>query len=213
MRRMPILLLAPSILLLAAVLPAQDAAPARPKSVDSPGTTPDPEQERLAFEFVREHHAELAELLVSLRGRDPREYAAAIRELGRARENLDRLRRRDPNRAPLVLETWKAGSRVQLLTARLVSDPGSRRDAELRRALTDQLAAQLALQKYDRAQLQARIDQLDQAIRRQEERADTVIDARLRAVQKKARRVRRQAEAETQAPPASSPPRTQGDSM
>jgi hypothetical protein len=210
MRRVLILLLVPSLTILAAVISAQEAGPDRSDPRDPPRKA---DRERLALQFAREHHAELSELLRPLRERAPAEYAEAIRELSRTREQLDRIRRRDPNRAALVLDTWKAGSRVRMLAARLVSTPESPREAELRQALADQLAAQLALQKYDRAQLQKRLDQLDRSIHKQEQRADSLIEARLRAVRKKAQRVRRQAETEEQAPSAPSPARTQGDSM
>lgn len=213
MRRVLILLLVPALTIFAAAISAQDAAPARSESRTPASVTRKADRERLALDFVRRHHKELAEVLGSLRERNPEEYAEAIRELVRARENLDRIRRRDPDRAVLVLDTWKAGSRVHLLTAYLISKPDSRRDAELREALADQLTAQLALQKYDRAQLRKRLDQLDQSIRRQEQRADALIESRLRAVRNKAQRVRRQAETEEPPAPASSSARNQGDSM
>lgn len=211
MRRVWILFLVPSLTILAAAISAQDVAPDRSNPRNAPDAIRNPDQERLALNFVKEHHKELAELLVSLREKNPDDYAAAIRELSRARENLDRMQRRDPDRALLVLDTWKADSRVQLLTAHLVSKPDSPREAELRQALADQLTAQLALQKYDRVQLQKRLDQLDQSIRRQEHRADSLIESRLKAVRKKVQRVRRQAEKEEQATSASPPARTQGE--
>ena len=211
MRRIWFLLLVPSLTILAAVISAQEAVPDRSESRKTPDAVQNQNRERLALEFVRNHHAELAELLLSLRAKNPDKYAEAIRELFRTRENFDRTRRRDPDCAALVLETWKAGSRVQLLTAHLVSNPDSPREAELRQALADQLTAQLALQKYERAQLQKRLDQLDQTIRRQEHRADSLIESRLKAVRKKVQRVRRLAEKEEQATSASSPARTQGD--
>ncbi|WP_169979531.1 hypothetical protein [Tautonia rosea] len=211
MRRVWILVLVPFLTILAAVISAQDADTDPKDPRNSTEATPNVDRERLALDFVRSHHEELVELLGSLRATNPDEYNEAIRELFRAQENFVRIRRRDPDRAALMLETWKAGSRVQLLAARLMSKTNAPREAELRQALTDQLAAQLAVQKYDRAQLRKRLEQLDASIRKHEERADAVIESRLNAVRKKVQRVRRQAEKAEQAPSASPPVRTQGE--
>ena len=68
------------------------------------------------------------------------------------------------------------------------------------------LAAQLALQKYERGQLQKRLAQMEESIRRLERRGDAMVESRLSATLKKVQRVRRQAgggeEAGSAAPPA-----------
>ena len=192
----------------AAVFAAQDESPDRPKVVRR---AVDAEQERDALAFVRLHHKELADLLGPLRVMDRDEYDAAIRELSRARENIQRIERRDPDRGALALASWKAKSRVELLTARLISKPDPRLESELRLALVDQLAAQLAMQKYDREQLRKRLAQLDESIRRQERRSDTLVESRLHAVLKKVQRLRRQAEGGDRAESPSLPARSPGD--
>ena len=56
-------------------------------------------REEAALEFVREHHKELADLLIPLKTMDREQYDAAIRDLARTRENIERLEKRDPDRA------------------------------------------------------------------------------------------------------------------
>ncbi|QDV37358.1 hypothetical protein [Tautonia plasticadhaerens] len=155
------------------------------------GLTRSPGTEAAALEFVREHHPELADLLVPLRAMDRDAYDDAIRDLTRTRENIDRQHRRDPDRAALLLETWKARSRVDLITARLISTPDPSLERALREGLAEQLDAQLALQVYDRAQLQRRLEQLDEQIGRLRRRGDALIEARLNAALKEVDRVRR----------------------
>lgn len=210
MRRALTVLLMLGLTLSAAAIPAQESRFAKEDDAQ-PGPSITRFQERRAFDFVREHHEELAGLLEPLRVMDRDEYDAAIRELFRARENLERLRRRDPERAALALESWKTNSRVELLTAHLISKPDPEKERELRRALADHLAAQLQLQKYDREQLRKRLDQLDETIRRNEGRTDAIVASRLNAVLRKVQRVRRQAEAGDRADPAPPPSGPQGD--
>ncbi|RUL89365.1 hypothetical protein [Tautonia sociabilis] len=186
--------------------PAQE--PTRPSgSTPGDGEEPPDAREKMALEFVRQHHPELAGLLAPLKTMDRGAYDAAIRELSRTRENLDRQRRRDPERAGLVLSSWKATSRVDLITARLISKPDDKRERELREAIAEQLAAQLALQKYDRARLQERLEQLDQQIQRLERRGDATIESRFDAAMKKVQRVRRQNDSGEGVRPAAPSPR------
>lgn len=192
MRRFVMVSLTLALTLGTALLSAQDSSPGRVGSVELGSKEVDRQSEREAMDFVRQHHEELAGLLLPLRNRDRGRYEEAVRELSRARENFERLRRRDPERAALALASWKAGSRVELLTARQISRPDPERENELRSALAAQLAAQLALQRYDREQIRKRLDQLDETIRKNEGRAEELVEARLRAVRKKVQRVRRQ---------------------
>ena len=77
-----------------------------------------PEREAAAITFVRQHHAELVDLLNQLKETKPAEYQAAIRELFQTSERLAQLREQDPQRYELELDAWKTKSRIRLLAAR-----------------------------------------------------------------------------------------------
>lgn len=189
--------IAPLVVVGLAITWASNAPPSalgRPRQ-DGSGV---PEAERAALVFVDAHHPELARLLRRLRSERRDEYAKAIEELTRTRAHLERLRQRDSDRHALALDAWKARSRVELLTARLVGGPDSTIEAELRQALADQVAVQLRLQRHDREQVRARLEQLDRGIQRLETEGDTLVASRYEATLKRVRRLRRQ----TEAPPS-----------
>ena len=75
------------------------------------------EREAAARAFVGLHHPELNALLDRLKPMNPVEYEKAIGELFKVSEDMAALKARDPNRYPLVLESWKAKSRVEVLAA------------------------------------------------------------------------------------------------
>lgn len=183
MRRLPLIA---ALLLLPALAGGQDGSD-RGRS----GAAVAADRERAALAFVRKNHPELAELLKVLKAMDRPQYDTAIRDLVQTSEMIARVEQRNPERAALLLTDWKADSRVDLLTARLLSDPGSRREPELRKALADQIAAQLALQKYDRAKLRERLAQMDQQIERLERRGEKLVDDRLDAINRRVERAQR----------------------
>lgn len=71
--------------------------------------------------FVKEHHAELDQLLDRLQKDSPVEYAKAIDETRGIAERVARYQNRMPKRAEYEIARWKVDSRVRLLTARMVS--------------------------------------------------------------------------------------------
>ena len=177
--------LGPALVLMSAAAIAVAQAPSGKPALDA--------RERAAQRFVRAHHPELIALLTPLKAKDRAAFDAAIADLSRVAESIDRMRRRDPDRAKLALEGWKAGSRVDLLTARLISTPSPRLESELERALDRQVEAQLALQRHDRDRARERLSQLQQSIDRLERRGDALVAARLQATLRNVRRARRQA--------------------
>lgn len=135
----------------------------------------DAKAEANVLEFVREHHAELADLLAQLKETRPKEYQKAIRDLSRVRERLHAMKKNDNSRYDLELAIWKAETRVQLIAARLhMGDKSELRD-ELRGALNEQIDLRLALLKHERQQAKERLDRLDAQIKRLDsERSQTI---------------------------------------
>jgi hypothetical protein len=167
--------------------PAKDLEPetrsaasvAKKPGVQASGAKPlliTPEREAAAMTFVRQHHAELSELLIYLKESAPREYERAVRDLFRASERLAQIQERDSAAYELELNLWKARSRAQLISARLqMADDPQLRD-ELRAALTDEYDLRVRVLKNDRERLADRLRNLDEQIGRLEARRAEFIE-------------------------------------
>jgi hypothetical protein len=176
-------------------MPAQGVGDGKAKSEASKATVADPktdaEREAAALEFVGEHHPELAALLAKLKPMRPDEYAKAVRELAQVSRSLNDLKARDPRRYALGLDVWKCRSRVEVITARLASEPGPELESQLRQAVAAQLAAQTRQQRFERDQVAERLRRLDENLRKLESDPSAVVEARVQALLKKSRVVRR----------------------
>ena len=109
-------------------------APIR-KSASAPPVEFDAAREADALAFVRQHHPELATVLEALKPMNPAEYRKAILELSQVSRTLAELKARNPRRYELVLEGWKAKSRVELLAAQLAGAPSEELRSRLRSAI------------------------------------------------------------------------------
>jgi hypothetical protein len=146
----------------------------------------DKDADAAAVEFARTHHPELAGLLDQLRKSAPKEYAAAIGDLNRSRERLDKTRERLPERYELELAEWKINSRIRLLAARLAMGGDDELEAELRSALRDRTNVRLKLLQDERERTAKRLSKLDEQIADQRSQVDKIVDRELAAIQKDA---------------------------
>jgi hypothetical protein len=159
-----------AFLLVPSVLAAADAP--KPKTADSPPKAAKPaerapltpEREAAAITFVRQHHAELVDLLNQLKETKPTEYQTAIRELFQTSERLAQLREQDPQRYELELDAWKTKSRIQLLAARSTMSGDKSLEDQLHAALNQQADIRLRLMKLDRERVAERLQKLEKGI-------------------------------------------------
>lgn len=149
------------------------------------------EREQTALRFVRENHPELAELLEQLKPRKPADYDRAVRDIYSVSKTLAGLKERDPKRYELGLQTWKARSRVELLTAKLIRSPNPELETELREAVTRQLEAEIRQQKFEREQTEARLKKLNANIDRLESNQQKIIENRFQSLLKQSQQNRR----------------------
>jgi hypothetical protein len=168
-----------------------------------------PEREAAALTFVGRHHPELVDLLHELKPVNASAYEQAVGEIFQVSETLADLRPRDPRRAALGLEAWKAKSRVQLLTAQLAGDPGPAPAPRLRAALEAQVDVQIRQQRLDLEQAEARVRKVRENLHRLEQQRDVLVEARFKKLLKAARQPPRRPDAgrPDPAPPARSPGR------
>ncbi|MFH1303518.1 MAG: hypothetical protein ABIK07_20865 [Planctomycetota bacterium] len=142
------------------------------------------EREKLAIEFAKLHHPELAELIQKLKQHKPREYKRAIRDLDTTLTKLDRFKSRESERYRLTLERWEVDSRIRLLAAR-VSVMGTSDDkSELKSLLTKRVDLQLELLRYDQKMAEKRIEKIQNSIKEIEKNRETLVDTELTKIKR-----------------------------
>lgn len=155
----------------------QDTASVRPAKSPAKASSRIPaDREAAALAFARENHPELAALLEGLKQNAPREYEAALVDLDRAVERLNKTRERSTERYEFELSDWKITSRIRLLAARLTMSPDPGVEAELRTALRERLELRVTAQRSERDRLQARVEKMTQQIDDQQAHWDAILE-------------------------------------
>jgi hypothetical protein len=142
--------------------PSRSAKKAKPKR--SGAVTA--EQQKEVVRFVRQHHAELADLLEHLRSSSPVGYDKAIRDLWKARERLMQINERDRTRYELELDAWVIESKIQLLVARMAMKDDDVLREELRSLLGQRVDLKLRLLLGERERHLERLRKLDEQVDR-----------------------------------------------
>jgi hypothetical protein len=182
--RSSILILFPALLVAADAPPSKPADP--PKAVKPAQQPPlTPEREAAAITFVRQHHAELVDLLNQLKETKPAEYQAAIRELFQTSERLAQLREQDPQRYELELDVWKTKSRIQLLAARSTMSGDHSLEDQLRSVLKEQADIRLRLMKLERDRVADRLSKLDKGIEQYQQNETSQVQRQFDALMKR----------------------------
>lgn len=114
--------------------------------------------------FVREHHAELADLLTQLKPQDVAKYQAALADLDRDFKRLDQLRKRSSVNYENELNLWKSRSRVRLLAARLSMTGDAALREELKAALRDLRQQELAAVDREMSALKSSLEKQQQKL-------------------------------------------------
>lgn len=147
----------------------------------------DGESAARAHGFAALHHPELARLLEQLREKSPEQYAKALHELNRSREQLERTKTRNPERYDAALEAWKLSSRIRLTVARmsLTKDPALA--AELRELVTARQALELESLRAEQDRLEKRIEKLRSTLAAREADPAQAVERELAELQKNVR--------------------------
>lgn len=144
------------------------------------GSKMSPDREQAVKEFATRNHPELVPLLENLKSAAPSEYAAAIADLNRTVDRLEKVKDKSPARYEIQLEDWRLTSRIRLLAARLsvAKDPQSA-DAELRAAVSERFELRLATRRADLEQLKTRVAKLSASIEELSSKKDETIEKEL----------------------------------
>lgn len=133
---------------------------------------------KAALAFAKEHHPELADLLEQLRKNAPKEYAAAISDLDRSRQRIER-NKSSSERYRLELDEWKMNSRIRLLVARLAMGQDATIESELRSSIEQRNKIRIELLQEERTRLKQRIEKIDDQIAQQKSRAADQVEKEL----------------------------------
>jgi len=139
----------------------RDEARKPQRSVPAPLTV---EQEEAALTFAREHHAELAQLVVGLKAASRPEYQQAVRDLFRASERLGRMREKLADRYESELELWKIDSRVRLLAARLTMGESDGLREELLGLLRKKREIRVAMLTAQQERLEKQVSKVEEEL-------------------------------------------------
>lgn len=142
----------------------------------------DPKREKLAIEFAKQHHPELAKLIQRLKKHKPREYKRAIRDLDTTQTKLERFKTRDAERYRLTLERWEVDSRIRLLAARVSIMGSSDGKSKLKNLIAKRVDLQLELLKHDQNQAKKRVEKLQKSISEIEKDRDKYVDVEFKKI-------------------------------
>ena len=141
-----------------------------------------PEREAAVMAFVRQHHAELGELLVRLKASNSQEYERAIRDLSRTSERLAQIRKNDTDRFELELKLWQAQSHSDLLTARLTMTGSDELRSQLQQILNEQMDLKQLLLQLDRQRTADKLQKLDEQLNAFDQTRQDAIERQLRSL-------------------------------
>lgn len=142
------------------------------------------EREQAARKFAEEHHPELAKLLKQLRENAPKEYVEAISELDRARDRLEKLRERQPDRYEAELQEWKLTSRIRLTLARMAMNEDPQLEAELRSMVRERQELRLQLLRAERDRIEKRLEKIRSTLAEHDGAPDEAVERELANLKK-----------------------------
>ena len=145
-------------------------------------------QEKIALEFARQHHPQLADLLRGLKSSKHPGYQQAVRDLYRTSDRIERLKDRPSNRYELELRQWKIDSRIRLLAAQQGMDGQLAYEEELKVLIQDKLDIKRSLLQMERDRLAARLSKLDEQLDETEGATEDVVEKELDRLLKDATR-------------------------
>jgi|GEM_PF-3621227 len=149
-----------------------ETAAAQAVDVESNGTS-----EQATLEFLRQYHPETLELLTQLRKKRPGQYRDAVTELTRARERLERIRKRSAERYELELKIWQHNTSIRLLAARLSQSRSSTGHDELIRLIRERNEQRRELLELEQTRLTDRLKRIEEQLRQQQEQADELAES------------------------------------
>lgn len=146
-------------------------------------------QQKVALKFARQHHPELASLVLQLKEMDQEKYLSAVNEIHRTHERLEKIRSRSDERYEIDLELWKIDSRVRLLAARAAAGMEGETRQEIKTLLLKKNQIRLQLAQDEKKRLTSRLKKLEDQIKQYSEQSETIADQDLDRLMKSINRL------------------------
>jgi hypothetical protein len=141
-----------------------------------------PEREAAVMTFVKLNHPDLEMLLTHLKQSEPKEYEKAVRDLTRVIDRLAASKDRDADMYELELRSWKAQSRLQLLSARQAMGGSDDLRDEMREVIREQGEVRAEMLKREKQRIQERLNKIDSELGRLEKNPDRWVEQQLKAI-------------------------------
>lgn len=141
-----------------------------------------PEREAAVMTFVKLNHPDLEMLLTHLKQSEPKEYEKAVRDLTRVIDRLAASKDRDADMYELELRSWKAQSRLQLLSARQAMGASDDLRDEMREVIREQGEVRTEILKREKQRIQDRLTRIESELSRLEKNSDRWVEQQLKSI-------------------------------
>ena len=140
-----------AVMVLGALVAAVADEPAKPQAAT---------REKAARRFAAEHHPELARLLGELAKQDRKQYDAAITDIHRAIDRMEKYREKQPEKYEATLEDWKLSSRIRLAVARMSLTKDPELEAQLRELVQARQELRLKPLRAEAERIEGRLEKI-----------------------------------------------------
>ena len=127
---------------------------------DEPAKPQVASREKVARRFAAEHHPELARLLGELAKQDRKQYDAAITDIHRAIDRMEKYREKHPEKYESTLEDWKLSSRIRLAVARMSLTKDPELEAQLRELVAARQQLRLKPLRTEAERIESRLEKI-----------------------------------------------------
>ena len=136
-------------------------------------------REKVARRFAAEHHPELARLLGELAKQDRKQYDAAITDIHRAIDRMEKYREKHPERYETTLEDWKLSSRIRLAVARMSLTKDPELEAHLRELVEGRQRLRLKPLRTEAERIESRLEKIRTTIAEHDANPEAAVEKEL----------------------------------
>jgi len=158
------------VTVLGSLVAVVDDEPAKPQAAS---------REKVARRFAAEHHPELARLLGELAKQDRKQYDAAITDIHRAIDRMEKYREKQPERYETTLEDWKLSSRIRLAVARMSLTKDPELEAQLRELVAARQQLRLKPLRTEAERIESRLEKIRTTIAEHDANPEAAVEKEL----------------------------------
>jgi hypothetical protein len=194
--RWPAIVLPGIVILLGSLVAVVADEPAKPQAAS---------REKVARRFAAEHHPELARLLGELAKQDRKQYDAAITDIHRAIDRMEKYREKHPERYETTLEDWKLSSRIRLAVARMSLTKDPELEAQLRELVEARQQLRLKPLRTEAERIESRLEKIRTTIAEHDVNPEAAIEKELTSLLRSVRTAEDRVRGQSAKPAAEKP--------